>query len=117
MEASLQNVEYVAATILYLYEFEKMDFRKGRRILEKANRVAYVNRHNEIYGLPEKLDKPLELKKVIPQEEVEKSKTPEIVKKSVNKKSKEKKKDKEKKEKSKEKKKEKKNKKKKYLLN
>ena len=66
MEASLQNVEYVAATILHLYEFEKMDFRKGRRILEKANRVAYVNRHNEIYGLPEKLDKPLELKKAIP---------------------------------------------------
>lgn len=97
---------------------EKMNFGKARRILEKANRLAYINKHNEFYGtLPDKVEKPVEVKKPDPPKVI-KEKTPE--KKSIKKKeskdrkSKDKKKEKKNKEKSKDKKKEKKNKKKKY---
>ncbi|CAK88017.1 unnamed protein product (macronuclear) [Paramecium tetraurelia] len=63
LEATLAQVEQVAATIYNIYEFEKLDFRQARRILAKANRVAYVIQHSEIYGLPEKIERPLETKK------------------------------------------------------
>ncbi|CAD8059783.1 unnamed protein product [Paramecium sonneborni] len=63
LEATLVQIEQVAATIYNIYEFEKMDFRQARRILAKANRVAYVIQHSEIYGIPEKIERPLETKK------------------------------------------------------
>ncbi|CAD8061585.1 unnamed protein product [Paramecium sonneborni] len=60
LEATLDQIEQVAATIYNIYEFEKIDFRQARRILAKANRIAYVIQHSEIYGIPEKIEKPLD---------------------------------------------------------
>ncbi|CAD8043266.1 unnamed protein product [Paramecium primaurelia] len=93
LEATLDQIEQVAATIYNIYEFEKIDFRQAKRILAKANRVAYVIQHSEIYGVPEKIEKPLEAIKQISQQQqeqqnnkVEQQKSP-IDKKSMKKKS------------------------------